>query len=61
METVLMIKTESLETNEAFKILEDANRRNCISAPPKKPKAGQLFLYRAEDASKEGNIILYNI
>ena len=57
MEGVLMIK-KSLTISDVVQILENANEYNYISAPPSKPKANQVFLYKTDDAAKEGNNIL---
>ena len=49
-----MIK-KSLTISDVVQILENANEYNYISAPPSKPKASQVFLYKTDDAAKEGN------
>ena len=51
-----MIK-KSLTVSDVVQILENANEYNYISAPPSKPKASQVFLYKTDDAAKEGNNI----
>ena len=59
MEGVLKIK-KSLTISDVVQILENANEYNYISAPPSKPKASQVFLYKTDDAAKEGNNIFKN-
>ena len=59
MEDVLMIK-KSLRISDVVQVLENANKYDYISAPPSKPKASQVFLYKTDDAAKEDSI-LYNI
>ena len=54
-----MIK-KSLAISEVIQILENANEDQCISAPPSKPKASQVYLYKVDDAAKQGTL-LYNI
>ena len=48
-----MIK-KSLAISDVVQILENTNDYDCISAPPVKPKANQVFLYKTDDAAKEG-------
>ena len=55
-EGVLMIK-KSLAISEVIQILENANENQCISAPPSKPKASQVYLYKIDDAAKEGTLL----
>ena len=57
MEDALMIK-KSLRISDIVQILENANKYDHISAPPSKPKTSQVFLYKTDDAAKEGNIII---
>ena len=49
----LFIK-QSLVIKEIVQILENPPEK-CITIPPRKPKAGQVFLFRGEDPTKEGN------
>ena len=49
----LFIK-QSLGIKEIVQILENPPEK-CITIPPRKPKAGQVFLFRGEDPTKEGN------
>ena len=56
MEDALMIK-KSLRISDVVEILENANNYNYISAPPSKPKASQVFLYKTDDAAKEGSVL----
>lgn len=55
-EGVLMIK-KSLAISEVIQILENANEDQCISAPPSKPKASQVYLYKVDDAAKQGTLL----
>ena len=55
MEDTLMIK-KSLRSSDV-QILENADKYDYISAPPSKPKASQVFLYKTDDAAKEGSIL----
>ena len=43
-----------LTTAEAINFLKHADDYNCISAPPIKPKAALVFLYKAPSVDKEG-------
>ena len=45
----------SLTITEILGILQNPPE-TCITAPPQKPKAGQVFLYKAGNAGKQGNI-----
>jgi len=45
----------SLAVTEVLEILQNPPE-TCITAPPQKPKAGQVFLYKADNAGKQGNI-----
>ena len=56
MEDALMIK-KSLRISDVVEILENANKYSYISAPPSKPKASQVFLYKTDDAAKEGSVL----
>ena len=51
----LFIK-RSLGIKEIVQILEDPPEK-CITTPPQKPKAGQVFLFRCEDINKQGNTV----
>ena len=53
VEDALMIK-KSLRISD---VVENANNYNYISAPPSKPKASQVFLYKTDDAAKEGSVL----
>ena len=55
MEDTLMIK-KTLRSSDV-QILENADKYDYISAPPSKPKASQVFLYKTDDAAKEGGIL----
>ena len=55
MEDTLMIK-KTLRSSDV-QILENADKYDYISAPPSKPKASQVFLYKTDDAAKEGSIL----
>ena len=47
----------SITITEAFAILQHPPETS-ITAPPQKPKAGQVFLYKAGNAGKQGNITI---
>ena len=53
-EGVLFVQP-SITISEALVILQHPPE-TCITAPPQKPKAGQVFLYKADNAGKQGNI-----
>jgi len=53
-EGVLFVQS-SLAVTEVLEILQNPPE-TCITAPPQKPKAGQVFLYKADNAGKQGNI-----
>ena len=55
-EGILMIK-KSLAISEVIEILENANENLCISAPPSKPKASQVYLYKIDDPAREGTLL----
>ena len=53
-EGVLFVQP-SLTITEVLGILQNPPE-TCITDPPQKPKAGQVFLYKADNAGKQGNI-----
>ena len=53
-EGVLFVQP-SLTITEVVGILQNPPE-TCITAPPQKPKAGQVFLYKGGNAGKQGNI-----
>ena len=55
VEDTLMTK-KSLRSSDV-QILENADKYDYISAPPSKPKVSQVFLYKTDDAAKEGSIL----
>ena len=55
VDDTLMIK-KSLRSSDV-QILENADKYDYISAPPSKPKASQVFLYKTDDAAKEGSML----
>ena len=58
MEGVLMIK-KSLTISDVVRLLENAHEYDSISAPPTKPKASQVYLYKTDDTAKEGIVLLH--
>ena len=48
---VLAMKN-SLTAEDVMNFLTNANKLHCISAPPTKPKANQVYLYKTSDAGK---------
>ena len=57
MEDRIVLITQSLGITEVIQILENLPD-TYITAPPVKPKAGQVYLFKAEDAAKQGSYIL---
>ena len=57
MEGVLFIK-QALTIREVLDVLENPPQA-AISAPPQKPKAGHVFLFRADDPEKQGTYMHY--
>ena len=51
----LTSKTTSLSIDEATRLLKGGSEGS-ISAPPSKPKGGQIFLFKAEVREKEGKV-----
>ena len=54
----VLISKKSLTISEVIEFLENADNYHCIPAPPSKPKASLVFLYKTDDAAKEGIIII---
>lgn len=52
-----MVK-RSLTISEVIEILKNADNYHCITVPPAKPKANQIFLYKTDNAAKEGTHVL---
>ena len=52
---VLAMKN-SLTVEDVMNFLTNDDKFRCISAPPIKPKANQVYLYKTSDAGKEGII-----
>ena len=55
---VLAIKT-FLTVEDVMKFLTNFDKFHCISVPPTKPKANQVFLYKTSDAGREGITLQY--
>ena len=55
---VLAIK-KFVTVEEVMEYLTNADKFQCNSVPPAKPKGNEVCLYRANDAGKEGTCILY--
>ena len=53
----IVLVTQSLGITEVIQILENPPD-TYITAPPVKPIAGQVYLFKAEDAAKQGSYIL---
>jgi hypothetical protein len=54
-EGVLFVKEQVLSLEEASDVLRKAPS-NVVSIPPRKPKGGQVFLFKAEDVAQEGTV-----
>ena len=50
---MLAIK-KSLTVEEVMEYLTNVDKFRCISVPPTKPKGNEVYLYKANDAGKEG-------
>ena len=53
----IVLVTQSLGITEVIQILENPPD-TYITTPPVKPKAGQVYLFKAEDAAKQGSYII---
>ncbi len=56
MENVLLFRVQALSISEALDILENCTPDKCITAPVKKPKAGQVFIYKTVKDGNEGKL-----
>ena len=57
MNKVFCFRTAALKTSEAVSILEnipEPDSEGTTTLPPVKPKAGEVYLYRNDDKSKNG-------
>ena len=58
MEEGAFLFQRALTITEVFAILQNT-QETYITTPPQKPKAGQVFLYKADNAEIQG--IIYNL
>ena len=54
MDQGVLFVRETISTKEAIEILKNTPISKCTQVPPQKPKAGQVFLFKATEDTKQG-------
>ena len=56
-EPIFSARNEAIGWEEAYDILQSQHQYTCCNFPPVKPRAGEVFLFSASEASKRSKFV----